>query len=152
MREEDIVIRRIKEYELDQMIELCEEHAKFEKTEYSREGKLKKLHAHLWGNELVLICFVAVSKKELLGYITYTREFSTWSADYFFHMDCLYIKEKKRKLGIGRRLVNEMVKSADREGIKQIQWQTPIENLNAIEFYHHLGAYSKEKSRFYLNL
>lgn len=149
---EQITIRPLKETEMDDLIQLCHAHAIFEGSEYNSEGKAKKLTAFIFEETPVLKCLVAELHGELLGYITFTKEFSTWSAEYFYHMDCLYLKEDIRKLGLGKKLMHAMVEDAKHNNINHIQWQTPESNQNAIDFYHRIGASSKPKQRFFLDL
>ena len=149
---EKIIIRPLKKSEMDDLIQLCHAHAIFEGSEYNSEGKAKKLAAFIFEENPVLKCLVAEVQGQLLGYITFTKEFSTWSAKYFYHMDCLYLKEETRKLGLGKKLMHAMVEEAKQNNIDHIQWQTPESNQNAIDFYHHIGASSKPKQRFFLEL
>jgi len=146
------IIRPLKEGEINDLIELCRAHAIFEEAEYDSKGKAEKLHHYIFGKEQVLICLVAELNEELVGYITFTKEFSTWAASYFYHMDCLYLNEHARNLGLGKKLMQAMVDMAKQNDIVQMQWQTPEFNQNAIDFYHHIGATSKPKQRFFLDL
>ena len=67
-------------------------------------------------------------------------------------MDCLFIYEAYRGHGIGEALVKEIVTFAINEKAHHIEWQTPIFNERAIKFYRRIGATSKEKLRFTLNI
>ncbi len=145
-------IRPLKKSEINDLIQLCNAHAIFEGAEYNSEGKAEKLAPFIFEENPVIICLVAEVKGELLGYITFSKEFSTWSAKYFYHMDCLYLKKEARKLGLGKKLINAMIEKAKQNKIDEIQWQTPKSNQNAIDFYHYIGALSKPKQRFVLNL
>jgi GNAT superfamily N-acetyltransferase len=84
----------------------------------------------------------------LVGYATATQEFSTWDAACFLHMDCLYLREEARGLGLARQLVMEIASLAYRLGCVNVQWQTPVWNERAIRFYQRLGGEGKEKVRF----
>lgn len=65
-------------------------------------------------------------------------------------MDCLYLREETRGLGLGRQLVMEIASLAYRLGCVNVQWQTPVWNERAIRFYQRLGAKGKQKVRFFL--
>ena len=146
------MIRPIRVSEMDKLVELCYDHAIFEEAAFDSDGKAEKLQSFIFSENPVLICLVAEVDEQLLGYITFTKEFSTWSAKYFYHMDCLYLKKEARKLGLGKKLMDTMVETAKQNNIDHIQWQTPESNKNAIDFYHHIGASSKPKQRFFLDL
>ncbi len=59
---------------------LCQQHAKFERAEYSRAGKSDRLGRALFGASRKLRCLVAATRDELIGYAAYMRAFSTWDA------------------------------------------------------------------------
>ena len=77
---------------------------------------------------------------------------SYWDAGEYIYMDCLFIKESARSLGIGEKLVRKIQKEGEALGCNLIQWQTPDFNVRAIKFYNRIGATSKSKERFFLNI
>ena len=79
------------------------------------------------------------------------KQFSTWDAQYYVYMDCLFMQEAARGFGIGEKLVNKMKEESRKSGCDLIQWQTPEFNERAIKFYKRIGAASKSKERFYLD-
>ena len=109
------------------------------------------LHAALFGAPPLLMCWVAERGGDLLGYATATREFSTWQAGYYLHMDCLYLKPEARNLGLGEQLAARLARDAVELQCKGMQWQTPADNVHAARFYRRIGAQSKDKLRFYLS-
>ena len=80
------------------------------------------------------------------------KQYSTWDAKEYLYMDCLFLFEEYRGLGIGEELVNTMKEFGRKEDIDLIQWQTPDFNVRAIKFYRRLGASSKSKERFFLTI
>lgn len=144
-------IRPCKQNDLDQLIDLCADHADFEKAFYSKEGKKVKLENSMFKEHPEIYCLVVEQANQLIGYATYSFEFSTWDADFYTHMDCLYLKPEARNYGIGEQLIKEISKSSIQKNISLIQWQTPAFNERAIKFYNRIGASSKEKLRFYLD-
>jgi ribosomal protein S18 acetylase RimI-like enzyme len=142
-------LRNAKPSDIEELINLCAEHAEYEKASYSREGKAEKLAAHLFSPTTTLSCLIAEQDNKILGYATYLVEYSTWDADFFVYMDCLYLREACRGFGIGEALVKKIEEQARLKNIKQIQWHTPVFNVRAIHFYRRIGADSKEKVRFY---
>ena len=146
----DIQIRKVKENELEQLINLCELHAIYEGVNYDKRNKVEKLCKELFRNNASLICLVAVKNDELLGYTSFLKEFSTWDADNFLYMDCLYLNENSRGYGIGKMFMSEIIKYKEKLNCTHIQWQTPSSNIKAINFYKNLGAISKDKNRFFL--
>lgn len=129
---------------------LCVEHAAFEGTALAQGPAPRALHAALFGAEPPLLCWVVECGGEITGYATATREFSTWRAGYYLHMDCLYLKPQARGRGLGEHLVRMLAGDALRLQCEGMQWQTPASNLRAAAFYRRLGAHSRDKLRFYL--
>lgn len=144
-----VTIRSAKPEDMNTIILLCQAHAAYEKTDYSPEGKKEKLSQLLFGTKKSMWCFLAEANNEIVGYATCNKEPSTWTGEYFMHMDCLYLKEKARSQGIGKLLIQKIQNLAQIEGCSEIQWQTPPYNKHAISFYSKLGASSKEKVRFF---
>jgi GNAT superfamily N-acetyltransferase len=97
-------------------------------------------------------CLVAVSDRiddeTLVGYLTFSPEYSTWAARDYVHMDTLFVDERVRGYGIGELLFNSMVALASMSDFDQIQRQTPDWNIDAIRFYDRLGAQRHPKVRF----
>lgn len=148
----NLTIRKAKPKDLNSIIHLCELHAQFERTIYEKEGKSLKLSNLLFQKPFQLHCLVAEKNNELLGYATATKELSTWDADYFLHMDCLYILESARGERIGYKFITEIKKLAKELECSHIQWQTPSNNCGAISFYNKCGATKKDKARFFLSV
>lgn len=145
-------IRFVKKSDLDALIHLCELHAAFEKAEYNRTNKKNLLSNHLFSAQPSLFCLVVEQSNELVGYTTYMKQFSTWDAALYIYMDCLFLKEASRGYGIGERLIERIKEEARKTKSSHIQWQTPDFNLRAINFYHRIGAKSKRKERFFLDV
>lgn len=148
----NVTIRKAQPDDINEIINLCSEHAAFEKAEYSKEGKAEKLSRHLFGDTPSLYCLIAEEQGNILGYATYMTEFSTWDAGYYLHMDCLYLRPEARGKGIGEAMVQKLKQESKRLGCSLIQWQTPEFNTRAMKFYYRIGATSKNKVRFFLNI
>ncbi len=137
--------------DIEEIISLCAEHAAYEKADYSAQGKSEKLSQLLFGNQPSLYCLMVKQANQVLGYATYSFEVSTWDAELYAHMDCLFLRPPFRNMGIGEKLVATIANESIKKNCKLMQWQTPIFNERAIQFYHRIGATSKEKLRLYLD-
>jgi GNAT superfamily N-acetyltransferase len=145
-------IRKALPADIATIINLCAEHACYEKAEYSASGKAEQLANYLFCESPKLYCLLACEGEKIIGYTTFMKEFSTWDAGFYMHMDCLYMRPEARSKGIGEALVNAIKAEAKKENITLIQWQTPTWNARAIQFYHRIGASSKDKLRCYLEV
>lgn len=142
-------IRAVRSEDIETIVQLCGEHAVFEQAVFDPTNKTALLHKHLVGNDSTLKCFVAEIYGEVVGYASFTKQFSTWEAAYYVYLDCLYLKEKTRGHGVGCRMMDEVKAYARSENCRMVQWQTPDFNLSAIRFYQRLGAVAKTKQRFF---
>ncbi len=133
------------------MAALCVEHAAFEGVSLDAAPDMAALHSALFGDAPPLICWVVDDGGDLVGYASAAREFSTWQAAYYLHMDCLYLKPAARELGLGAQLTARLAGDALGLQCKGMQWQTPADNVRAARFYRRIGARSKDKLRFYLS-
>lgn len=144
-----MIIRFAKEEDIKQIVLLCKAHALYEKATFDSNEKATLLLQYLFGSENVLKCVVVEQNNELLGYATFMKQFSTWDADFYIYLDCLYLKEETRGKGVGTKIMALVKEFAISEGCTIIQWQTPNFNTDALNFYKKIGAKSKTKERFF---
>lgn len=145
-------IRNCEIADLPKLVMLCQKHAEFEKANYSPERKEENLKKALFGEDPQLFCLVVATKQTIVGYASYTFDFSTWDASTFLYMDCLFLEEETRGFGIGEMLIEKLKEIGTQKNCVNIQWQTPQFNERAIKFYNRLGAKGKDKVRFTLTL
>lgn len=146
-------VRRARVDDLPEVVALIAEHAVYEKADPPAKGLAERLGFLLFGEpEPRLIGLVAELREggPLVGYATCSAEVSTWDGEEYLHMDCLYLRDGHRGLGIGELLMDAVRGEARRLGLGQVQWQTPVWNDGAIRFYGRIGATSKDKRRFFL--
>jgi GNAT superfamily N-acetyltransferase len=144
----EYLIRDFQESDIDQLIRLCANHAAYEQSEYDPMNKAVQLKNALLSDHPCLRCWIVAVKGELAGYATYTFDFSTWDAKYYLHLDCLYLEEQFRGLGIGKAIMARLVEIAKKNNCVNLQWQTPVFNEMAIRFYERIGGKALDKKRF----
>jgi GNAT superfamily N-acetyltransferase len=142
------LVRVVKPDDLEEIIRLCAEHALFEKTKFTPEGKANSLRRGLFATVPRLWCFVVESGSSVVGYATCTKDYSTWRAADYLHLDCLYLDQAYRNLGIGTEMMRMVAQHAEALECATLEWQTPAWNANAARFYQKLGATCSEKMRF----
>ena len=138
-------IRIAEDRDHEVLLAIMKEHALYEEHELeytSCHQQLKQM------NTLPITIFVVDSSGELLGYMSVIKQFSSWDMDWYLYLDCLYLNKVARGQGIGQALMEALKQYAQENQLKQIQWQTPIDNLAAIGFYQSLNAKNKQKQRF----
>ncbi|MFI2608499.1 GNAT family N-acetyltransferase [Kitasatospora sp. NPDC018619] len=92
--------------------------------------------------------FVAFDGDDALGYASLTTDLATWSGREFGHLDCLFVRAGERGRNVGRLLVDAVRERCRLRGLRELQWQTPVGNEDAIRFYRRLGARDATKARF----
>lgn len=83
--------------------------------------------------------WVAVDNDKIIGYLAGIRKsYDSINAN-SAELDNFYIEEKYRRLGIGKRLVNEYKKYCKNEGIDTVYVTANAKNKNARSFYQASG-------------
>ncbi len=148
----DFNIRFAIKKDIPQIVQLCSLHAIYEKSTYDFHQKEALLNSALFSENSSLFCLVVEKDQQLIGYATYMKQFSTWDANFYIYMDCLFLTEDARGFGIGEIVVHKIKEEGKKLNCNLIQWQTPNFNIRAIKFYKRIGAHSKNKERFFLNI
>jgi GNAT superfamily N-acetyltransferase len=125
---------------------LCAEHAALENGACSAEPAT--LAPFLFAEHPRAWCFVAEDEGCVIGYATFSLEFSTWHAAEYAHLDCLYLKEGYRNAGLGGVLARTVAAAAAQLGCEFVEWQTPSWNTAAMRFYDRLRAIGSPKMRY----
>jgi ribosomal protein S18 acetylase RimI-like enzyme len=148
----EYVIRSCRKEDLKTLVVLCAKHAAYEQTDYQPEGKEAFLEKAIFSATPKLYCLVVEDDKQVVGYCSYTFDFSTWDAADFLYLDCLYLEPDYRSKGIGEVMIRKLQAIASQNHCVNIQWQTPVFNERAIQFYRRIGGEAKEKMRFSLKI
>jgi GNAT superfamily N-acetyltransferase len=140
--------------DLPDVARMATEHTRYEQAAPPPADLAQRLEALLFGTATPrLRCFVAERDSgALVGYASCAPELSTWDGAEYLHMDCLFVRDGNRGLGIGPMLVNAVLAEARDLGLGQVQWQTPQWNTDAIRFYDRMGAVANEKRRYSLSV
>ena len=94
-------------------------------------------------------CFVAENPRGcIVGYATCTPELSTWDPVEYLHLDCLFLCEGQRGLGLGQLLLDVVRAEAAASMFEEVQLHTPAWNVDAIRFYDRTGAGATDKRRY----
>jgi GNAT superfamily N-acetyltransferase len=147
----EYTIRKTERRDIEELIPLIAAHAEYEQAVFTDEGKAVRLAVALFETKR-LHGLVVEQKCGLIGYATYTFDYSTWDAAEFMYLDCLFLKEAARGQKIGTHIINLLKEIAIQRGCINIQWQTPDFNEHAIRFYKRNLAIGLNKVRFTLNL
>lgn len=144
----DVVVRAAGPADAAVLSRLCAAHAAYEHIRHDGAGHAERLAQALQTHRLRM--WLALMGGEPVGYASTTLDFSTLDAQPFVHLDCLYLEPAARGQGLGRALMAAVAQHARDIGVRQLQWQTPVWNAQAIGFYDALGARRLDKCRYTL--
>jgi len=149
-----VKLRPVAPSDLVGLSELCRDHAAYEGMEFVECGHVNRWHSALFGEAPRLFGWVCTKEEQgaLMGYMTATVDYSTWSARPFVYLDCLYLRPEARRGGVGRALMDALAKFANSRGCAEIQWQTPPTNELGLGFYRTISARELPKIRFTLTV
>jgi GNAT superfamily N-acetyltransferase len=98
----------------------------------------------LSGDTPRLRALVAEEDKGLVGFVSYTIDFAIWTGGDVIRIDDVFIRERARKGGVGRRLMLRIAELA-LAGNMTCRWELDPSNLGAQYFYGRLGVDLREK-------
>lgn len=135
------IIRQGNRADVPGIFRLIKELAEFERAPQAVVNTEHKLMEDGFGDDSIYSVFVAedVKTNDIVGMALYFTAYSTWKGK-LIYLDDLVVTESYRRYGIGRLLMNSVLKEAGRLGVEQIRWQVLEWNAPAIAFYQSLGA------------
>ncbi|MEM6845197.1 MAG: GNAT family N-acetyltransferase [Bacteroidota bacterium] len=127
--------------DLPQVLQLIKELAEFEREPQEVEITLRELEQDGFGTKPVFDFFVAedTEQNKIVGLALYFYSYSTWKGKCIYLED-LIVTEAYRGRGIGKQLLDQVIRKAKEEDARRVVWQVLDWNTPAIEFYKSLGA------------
>lgn len=131
----NLEIRRADESDIPVLLVLAEEF--MSEVEVTREKRMEILQEALRDPDYELV--IAELNRETVGFV------DQWIIHDFAHgaklsyIQNLYITSKHRRKGIGSRLLEEIIRSAEKKGVLEIHVVTEFENKPAINLYRKHG-------------
>ena len=132
----NISIRKAIETDFEQINILFREFAEFEKLPKKMVNSAERMRAE----KDLFNCIVAETPdNEIVGYAVCFFCYFTWTGKSLY-MDDLYVKPDYRGCGIGRLLINQVIRYAKETDCHKLRWQVSNWNKPAMDFYRKLGA------------
>lgn len=137
-------IRTGKKEDMAAVLKLIQELAVFEKEPEAVMITEEDLIRDGFGEHPLFHVFVAEidsdsNKKEIVGIAFYYYRYSTWKGK-IIHLEDLVVKNNMRGKGIGYTLYSEIIKQAQKDQVRRIDWNVLDWNTPAIDFYEKTGA------------
>ncbi|RVT78396.1 GNAT family N-acetyltransferase [Flavobacterium sufflavum] len=121
------------------VLSLIQELAEFEKEPDAVIVTVEDLIRDGFGDQPLFHVFVAEIDSEIVGIAFYYYRYSTWKGK-IIHLEDLVVKNNMRGKGVGYALYSEIIKQAQRDNVKRIDWNVLDWNTPAIDFYEKTGA------------
>lgn len=134
-----IIIRKATEADLPTVLELIRELAHFEKEPDAVAITVDTLLENGFGAQPLFQIRVATLQNEIMGMALFYFRFSTWKGK-TIHLEDLIVRESARGTGVGSKLYAEVMKTAQAENVKRVEWVVLDWNQKAIDFYNKSGA------------
>lgn len=147
MKEVMIMLRKATTNDKTQWVRLNREFMEFEITDNNlwnqidkaKDEELAEVFVEALENPEHITIFMIEEDGEVIGFANLMTIFSVWSEGYALVIDDLYIRDKKRGHGLGRKVMEEIEDYARRSGYRRLQFQAEETNPDAKAFYEKLG-------------
>ncbi len=134
MEEKKITLRTGEKKDLPAVMALVQELALYEKAPNEVITSVAQMERDGFGAQPVFYFFVAEEEGVIVGMALYYFKYSTWKGRGIY-LDDIVVTQPHRRRGIGKLLMDEMIRIAAREGAMKLEWQVLDWNTPAIEFY-----------------
>ncbi|MBB6510573.1 hypothetical protein F4695_003964 [Rhizobium soli] len=101
-------------------------------------------------NSKLVDIVLAEQETKLLGFATFGTMYPVAGLVPLTYVQQIYVSESGHRLGVARRLMQQIAKTSLERGIYRVEWSTSQENLAAQALYNGLGAVSENKVHFVL--
>lgn len=132
-------IRVGKKEDMKAVLSLIQELAEFEKEPDAVKVAEADLIRDGFGEKPLFHVFVAEVQQEIVGIALYYYRYSTWKGK-IIHLEDLVVKNSMRGQGVGYALYSEIIRQAQRDKVRRIDWNVLDWNTPAIDFYEKTGA------------
>ncbi|MDO6801502.1 GNAT family N-acetyltransferase [Wenyingzhuangia sp. 1_MG-2023] len=118
---------------------LIEELAVFEREPEAVEVTLKDIEEDGFGKSPKFEVFIGEIDDVVVGMALFYYRYSTWKGT-TIHLEDLIVKEAARGKGMGKLLYNQVLKYAQEQQLRRVEWAVLDWNTPAVDFYENSGA------------
>jgi GNAT superfamily N-acetyltransferase len=125
---------------VDDLARMITELAVFEKLVPPTLEAVQRLKRDVESESPYFHAYIAYDGAEQVGYVFFFFTYSTLLAKPTLFIEDIYVSEKNRRHGIGRKLLAFCAAEAKRRGCGRMDWNVLDWNSKAISFYQSCGA------------
>ena len=115
--------------------------AKYEHLEHEVVATEALLKESLFGKSPQAEVIIAFSGSTPIGFALFFANYSTFLGKAGLHLEDLFVLEKYRGRGYGKKLLQYVAQLAVQRNAGRLEWNVLNWNTPAIQFYQHLGAF-----------
>lgn len=142
--EKKILIREAKYEDLGVILNFIKDLAIYEKLLHEVTANEEQLKKTLFDREYAKI-LIAEYNDESAGMALYFHSYSTFLGKPGIYLEDLYVKEKFRGNGIGKKLLKKLAQICVENDFGRLEWSVLDWNKPSIDFYESLGAKSQDE-------
>ncbi len=140
MSTEKLIIRRAEKSDIPNILMMIKELAEYEKLLHEVVTTEEHLEKVIFGPQKFVEVLIAELNGALAGQTIFFHNFSTFVGRPGLYIEDLYVRPEFRGKGIGKALLNEVIKLAKDRNCGRVEWVVLDWNQPAIEFYKSIGA------------
>jgi GNAT superfamily N-acetyltransferase len=118
-------------------------------AEQKMHSTVEDIVAALSGETPAIRVLVAEHDNEPLGVAVFFLTFSTWRGSHGVYLQDIYVAEDVREVGLGRRLIEQVVEWAKAQGADHLRLSVDRDNKAARSFYENLGLSYRDDEMIY---
>jgi GNAT superfamily N-acetyltransferase len=139
MMKTPIIIRKGTKSDIPAVLNLIKELALYEKAPEEVTNTIADMELDGFGDQPVFRMLVAENEGNVVGMAIYFIKYSTWKGKGVY-LDDIVVNESFRGKGIGKLLLDEVIRDCKSLGAKQLHWQVLDWNEPAIGFYRKYAS------------
>lgn len=141
MDEKTLKIRNAEVEDIPQIISMIKELADYEKLLNKVKTTEENIYDVVFGPNKFVDVLIAEYEGIICGQTIFFKNFSTFVGRPGYYIEDLYVKPEFRGKGIGRELLNAVIKKAKENNFGRVEWVVLDWNISAREFYQNRGAF-----------
>ena len=135
-----IKVREAKKEDVNDIYNLIVANARYHNQEKHVLTDKENLEKYGFGPASQFGVLIAEINGKIIGYVSYTWNYSIWLGEFYMNIDDLYIYDEYRGMKAGEALMKKAKELSKSRGGCRLKWEVEQNNQKAIKFYKRLGA------------
>jgi GNAT superfamily N-acetyltransferase len=137
---QSIVVAPAAEKDMTVLLRMIRREAEFEKLTEGFTATEQGLREGLFSSRPAAQAIIAFDGNDPVGFAIFFTTFSTFQAETGLYLEDLFVEEKWRSKGVGRKLLAHLANEAILRQCNGITWSVLKWNERAVAFYRSIGA------------